>query len=231
MAAAAPPHLRVEHTRQGAFLWVDGSCASFVPRAGDVTGGSWDLLAAPVALLARPRPRVLLLGVGAGTVIRIVRALRPDAEITAIDNDPAVLALARREFDLDRFGATVVCGDARRYVARLPARRHLDLVIDDIYTGSAEAMHKPPGWDATLRGARARLAPGGLLICNALDARDARSLRAVLKPTAVLTHADYYNHFLLAGRPPRLGARVIGRILRAHPLLAAAMRQTRIASL
>lgn len=224
-----PPHLRVEHSRAGTFLYVDGSCASFVRRGRATTGGSWDLLAAPVLLVAPARPpRVLLLGVGAGTVIRILRALRPEAEIVALDNDAAVLAVARRRFALDALGATVHCVDARRFVAGLRPAQRFDLIIDDIYAGAGDALHKPAGWDATLRRARARLRPGGLLICNALDAADARALRAVLQPHALLTHADYYNHFLLAGRAPRLSPRAIGRRLRRAPLLAEAMQRTRV---
>lgn len=229
--SSAPPHLRVQRTRHGTFLYVDGSCASFLRRGSETTGGSWDLLAAPVLLVAHPRPRVLLLGVGAGTVIRILRALRPDAEIVAVDNDAEVLAVARREFALDALGAVIRCGDARRFIDRLPTSQRFDLIVDDIYAGSGDAMHKPAGWRATLRRALARLHPGGLLICNALDAADARRLREQLaRPMVVLQHADYYNHFLLAGRRPMPSARAVGRVLRAAPLLADAMRRTRITS-
>ena len=91
------PHVRVQRTGDGKFLLVDGSCASIWRPGQAFTGGSWDLLAAPVLLAPADRaPRVLLLGVGGGTVIRVVRALRPEADIVAIDLDAEVLAVARR---------------------------------------------------------------------------------------------------------------------------------------
>lgn len=225
-----PPHIRVQRTRRATFLYVDGSCASVWRHGAEVTGATWDLLAAPVVLLPAVRPsRVLLLGVGGGTVIRVLRALRPDADIVAVDLDAEVLDVARRAFDLDALHATVVCGDAQRLLREWPRQQRFDLVIDDIYEGSDAGMRKPRGWDATLRRALARLAPGGLLICNALDTRDARALGPILpSPAVVLEHADYHNRFLLVGRDRPLTARAVGRALRAVPQLAPVMQHTRI---
>lgn len=232
-APVSVPHVRVQRSRRATFLFVDGSCASVRRRGTDVTGATWDLLAAPVVLLPRDRsPRVLLLGVGGGTVIRVLRALRPDADIVAVDLDAEVLAVARREFDLDALGATVVRGDAQHLLREWPRARRFDLVIDDIYEGCAAGMRKPRGWDATLRRALARLRPGGLLICNALDAADARALAAILpRPALILEHADYHNRFLLVGRDRPLTARAVARALHAALPLAEAMQDTRVRSL
>lgn len=225
-------HIRVQRARRATFLFVDGSCASVRRKGSEVTGATWDLLAAPVALLPADRPpRVLLLGTGGGTVIRVLRALRPDAAVLAIDLDEEVLAIARREFDLDALAATIVLGDAQQLLHEWPRGERFDLVIDDVYEGTDAAMRKPRGWQATLRRALARLRPGGLLICNALDARDARSLAAALpRPGLVLEHADYHNRFLLVGRDRVLNARAVARALRSVPPLSEAMSRTRIRS-
>lgn len=226
------PHIRVHRTRRATFLYVDGSCASVWRRGSSVTGATWDLLAAPVALLPADRPpRVLLLGVGGGTVIRALRALRADADIVAVDLDDEVLDVARRAFDLDALGAHIVCGDAQRFLREWPRARRFDLVIDDIYEGCAEGMRKPPGWSDTLRRALARLSTGGLLICNALDTRDARALAAALpRPALMLEHRDYHNRFLLVGVGRPLAARAVARTLRAVPLLQHAMRRSRVST-
>ena len=193
-----------------------------------MTGGSWDLLAAPVLLASTPRPRVLLLGVGGGTVIRVARALRPDAEIVGIDLDREVVAVARREFALDALGATIEIAEAQRYLGDLPRGDRFDVIIDDIYEPAGCDMRKPRGWSATLRRALTRLTPDGVLVVNALDAGDARALVAALPaPVVALAHADYHNHILVAGRRP-LSARAVGRTLRACPPLAPTMRRTRI---
>jgi spermidine synthase len=225
---AAEPHVRVRRTREGKFLLVDGSCAS-VWRAGHaMTEGSWDLLAAPVLLAGGRAPRVLLLGVGGGTVIRVIRALRPAADVTAVDLDAEILAVARREFALDSLGATIVCEEADRYLRALPPDRRFDVVIDDIYERRATAMRKPAGWPATLRRALAHLHPDGVLVCNALDRGDARALgRALRRPAVALTHADYHNYILVFGRSP-LPARAVGSALRASRPLAPTMEQVTV---
>jgi SAM-dependent methyltransferase len=220
----------VQRTREGKFLFVDGSCAS-IWRAGQAfTGGSWDLLAAPVLLTPAERaPRVLLLGVGGGTVIRIVRALRPDADIVAIDLDAEVLAVARREFALDALGARIVCADAQRYIADRDGRAPFDVIIDDIYEPDGDGMRKPDGWRTTLRGAVASLNPGGVLVCNALDAADATTLVGALpKPVIALAHADYHNRILVVGRRRTLTARDVGRALRSNAALRPTMLRTSV---
>lgn len=224
------PHVRVQRTRQGTFLLVDDSCASLWRPGQETTGGTWDLLAAPVLLLpAAPAPRVLLLGVGGGSVVRVLRALRPDAAIVGVDLDAQVLEVARREFALDALGATIVCGEARRFVAALTPAQRFDLIIDDIYAGSGDGMRKPDGWLTTLRRAATRLARGGVLVCNALDRRDARAMAVALpQPWVALAHADYHNRILVGGRARALTARAVGRTLRAAPLLAATMQRTRV---
>lgn len=222
------PHVRVQRTREGTFLYVDGSCASVWRPTGALTGGSWDLLAAPVVLAPAGRPpRVLLLGVGGGTVIRVIRALRADARVVAVDLDAEVLAVARRAFALDRLGATIVRADADRFLRDLPGREPFDVIIDDIYERGTAGMRKPAGWAATLRRAAARLGPGGMLVCNALDARDARDLRPALPaPMVALAHADYHNVILVAGHAGT--ARAVGRMLRACAALAPTMRRTTV---
>ena len=160
---------------------------------------------------------MLLLGVGGGTVIRVVRALRPEADIVAIDLDAEVLAVARRAFALDSLGARIVCADAQRYIAESNGRAPFDVIIDDIYEPDGAGMRKPDGWRTTLRGAVACLNPGGVLVCNALDAADARTLIGALpKPVIALEHADYHNRILVAvGRRRTLTARAVGRTFRS----------------
>jgi predicted membrane-bound spermidine synthase len=228
--ANSAPHVRVQRTREGKFLYVDGSCASVWRPGVEVTGGSWDLLAAPALLVPGRAPRVLLLGVGGGTVIRVVRALCPEADIVGVDLDADVVAVARREFALDALGATIEIADAQRFLRDLPRGERFDVIVDDIYERGPTDMRKPAGWSATLRRAAARLRPGGVLVCNALDAGDARALSASLPPPAIaLTHADYHNHILVGGRG--LSPRQVGRTLRACALLEPTMRRTTIRAL
>ncbi len=230
MSRAAPQQLRIRRTRRTTTLLVDGSCATVWHAGRATTGGIWDLLAAPVLLAPDAEtPRVLVLGVGGGAVLRVLRALCPAARLTGVELDPAVLALARREFALDALGADLLCGDARAIVRALPRRRLFDVIIDDVYVRAADGMRKPPGWAATLRAAAARRRAGGLLVCNALAAADARAIAAAVPlPWLALEHEAYHNRILLSARDAAPTAYAVSRRLRTAPPIADTRRRTRV---
>lgn len=77
--------------------------------------------------------RVLLLGLGGGSVISLLRqrGISPSS-ITAVEIDPVVIELARRHFALDSFaGLRVECADALAFVQQ--CRETFDLVIVDVF--------------------------------------------------------------------------------------------------
>jgi len=134
-------------------LLVDGA----VQSVGDAAaGGYW----AAMVPLHRPR-RALLLGLGVGTVARLLRDRFGAVPTVGVDDDPAVIALARRELaDLDLL--QVVAANAFEYVASTSER--FDLACVDLYRGSrlqAGVVSRP-----FLRSLKAILAPRGLATFN-----------------------------------------------------------------
>ena len=77
-------------------LYTDGILHSqFNPRR-IVTGSVWDLLWLGLYFHPRPEPqRVLLLGLGAGTVVRQLQMLFGELHVTAVENDPVHVRVAR----------------------------------------------------------------------------------------------------------------------------------------
>ena len=79
---------------------------------------------------------ILLLGLGAGSVIDIVRNdFHLKNRLVAVDFDSVIIDVARKEFDLDSYENTeIVCADAYRYVQEEQGRYGLiiiDLFIDN----------------------------------------------------------------------------------------------------
>jgi spermidine synthase len=123
--------------------------------------------------LVRHRPdRILLLGFGAGSVAHILRQeLGIAAPITAVDNDPAMLDLARVHFGAAAIpDLTLLEQDARLALADLQGS--FDLVIVDLF----QELNVPPelGEDAFMDLLRARTLSGGTLLFNTI-AHDAPS--------------------------------------------------------
>jgi spermidine synthase len=108
----------------------------------------------------RPR-RALLLGLGAGTIARLLHARFGPVPIVGVDDDPSVLAIARHEL-ADLPGLALVDDDAFAYVAR--TEECFDLACIDLYRGAqpqTQIVSRP-----FLRQLRARLAPRGRVAFN-----------------------------------------------------------------
>lgn len=78
---------------------------------------------------------VLILGLGGGTLPKAVRLAAPDAEITAVEIDPAVLKVAERFFEYkpDAHMETVI-SDGRVFVRKMQREgRRFDLIMLDAY--------------------------------------------------------------------------------------------------
>lgn len=171
-----------EDTGRAALL-VDGVVQSISPADGLASGGYW---AAMVPSL-RPR-RVLILGLGGGTLARLIQARwGPGVAIVGVDDDSAVLETARAAGWLPTSGLELVEGDAFAYVQTCAER--FDYVAVDLFRGEqvvGRAFGKP-----FLRRVRDLLEPRGWLGINFFrDARadDRRERIAALFDVRTCTH-------------------------------------------
>lgn len=176
------------------------------------------LLAHPDALLFKyartmiafrlfvPAPaRLLLLGLGAGSLMRYALRHLPTCELTAVDYSADVIAIAHAHFGLPRRSPrlTVVHRDARDHLHEpMPPQ---DVILVDLFG----AQGTPP-WmedDALYHACLARLAPQGVLAVNLL-AHDQPMLERLLAPiTRVFTGGvlhttpDEYDNVIAFGLP------------------------------
>ena len=207
--------------REGLELRVDGTLASLHRPDRGLTGTVWWALAAPVVLLPRGRPpRVLVLGLGGGSVARAVRELAPRAEIVGVENDPAVLRAARRHFQLDRLGVELREVDARDYLAT--ETRRFDLIVEDLFVGGVRAVRKPD-WllGEGYRRMRRRLRAGGLVSVNTIHETKAvlQALAACPGRIVSLDVRGHWNRIVHCGRDLP-APRELRRRLAAHSPLA-----------
>jgi len=116
-------------------------------------------------LLFRPPPRrVLMIGLGAGSLLRFLRHAVPDAHVTVVEINRDVIAAAYQYFRLpeDDERLDVVIGDGVDYMDR--SSRSFDTIFVDGYDHRARPgnLESLPFYAAC----RARLAPHGVLSAN-----------------------------------------------------------------
>lgn len=219
--------MRVEDRAGARTLVVDETFASFYRPGELATHCVWDAIAAPLLLLPPARRRaVLILGLGAGSVARLVRAIAPEARIVGVELDAEVLRLARAHFELDALGLELEQADARAWLERaVRCPERFDAILEDVFIGRGDAVHKPD-WipDPAHRQARRLLARGGLLVSNTLDehARVARAMAEDFARVVEIRVEDYDNRVLVGGGEA-LSATALRAAVAASPILGGSL--------
>lgn len=199
--------LEIWKSDQGVEFRVEGAIHASFQRGRFLTGLAWDMIAASALLGKHDRPRsVLMLGLAGGTAFRMLRHLLPDCELTAIDIDAEIVALAREHMALDALGIEVVIGDAYPWLAK--NRRRFDVVIDDIYLAGKTDVFRPRQWDDRLMDHLKRaVAPGGVLAVNLVTGPGHRTMQSLTRrvlrehfpQVRSITSRDAMNEVLVAG--------------------------------
>jgi spermidine synthase len=125
-----------------------------------------DLFHLGVAYNADAR-RVLYVGLGAGSSPKRLWRDFPSVQIEAVELDPVVVDVAYRYFGVPRDPRLrVVVGDGRRHLA--DSERRWDVIVIDAFFADAIPAHLVT--QEFLELARTRLAPGGVVVTNAIGA-------------------------------------------------------------
>ena len=153
-------------------LYTDNVMHTQYHPAHKLTRGVWDLLALPALVLPRVE-RVLLLGVGGGAAIHLLRHWCPGVKVVGVELNPVHLQLAKRFFGLRQRDVELVCGDARAYVENHRGRP-FDLVIEDLFGGNG-APDRSFAADRQWCNQLDRLVSGdGALVINTLSGQQLR---------------------------------------------------------
>ncbi|MBK8170170.1 MAG: fused MFS/spermidine synthase [Sandaracinaceae bacterium] len=189
-------------------MLIDGAPSSVFQPEQPVTGDVWDALACPVAMFAHLKtPRVLILGLGGGTIARVIRAFSPKAYIAAVEISPAVIDAAREHFDLDSLHVDVTRADAQDFLSAPPSE-FFDVIIEDIFLGAGRDVRKPswlpePGYTHAQRW----LTPTGIFVANTVnESQGARIMCEFLYQYVVAMRIDFAHNTVFAASNNALDA-------------------------
>jgi spermidine synthase len=138
--------------------------------------------ALPVAAL---EPRVLILGLGGGGMLREVYSLFPDCTITAIEHDPEMVRITKElKYYEPHAEPEIILSDAREALGNL--NTPFDLIAIDMFRGAEPSPHllDTGFWDALKKV----MAPRAIVLVNVAGTRE------YLEPIARhFTHADMWR--------------------------------------
>ena len=163
-------------------------------------------------LLFHPNPkRILLVGLGGGSLAKFCHCHLPRARITAIEIDPTIIAMSGQFSVTPDERLAIVEADAAEFLPT--AQADTDVLLLDAFDrdGIAPSLSNPAFFDA----ARRRLRPNGLLVANLAGAEDnwrphLAMLRDAFEERVVLVRVSGDdNHIAFAstdpGFPPHWG--------------------------
>lgn len=148
-------------------LYSNGVFHSQYNANNPISGNLWDLLMLPV-FFYKPGAirRVLVLGVGGGTVIRLLNHYSKPQEIIGIELNPVHLQVARRFFGVTPSEARLIRADAIAWIKNYQGPP-FDMIIDDLFGEAdgepARAAEANALWFNQLLP---HLTPSGLLVMN-----------------------------------------------------------------
>ena len=109
--------------------------------------------------------RILVLGLGGGTIIPLLTKKWPQAQITAVEIDPIMIKLAKQYFELDHYPQVKpIEADAFNFIKNL--KEQYDLVIVDLFCGNSisATLYSPK----FIRDLKKITKPTGFLLINHL---------------------------------------------------------------
>jgi len=114
-------------------LYTNGVFHSQYNASQPLTGHVWDLLMLPAFFYpANTIKRVLVLGVGGGAVLHMLRQFVMPGEIVGVELNPRHIYVARRFFNLKHKSIKLIEADAIEWLKKYRGDK-FDMIIDDLF--------------------------------------------------------------------------------------------------
>jgi spermidine synthase len=173
-------------------LYTDGVFHSQFNPDNPITRSVWDLLMLPAFFYeTNTIKRILVLGVGGGSVIQLLhKYVKPD-EIIGIELNPVHISVAKRFFGVNKRIAKLYAADAISWIEKYKGPP-FDMIIDDLFGEVDGEGVRPIALNARWLGLlNKHVTRNGIIVANTVDSK-------TLKESAYFTNKQTSQHFKTA---------------------------------
>lgn len=126
-------HLRVLNTLgMGTYIQSNG-----LTQSGGIVENIWKSTLRQLRNKNEEIKDILILGLGGGTVAKLLRKKYPSAKITGVEIDPIMIELGKKYLDLDKYNINIKIMNANKFLPAQAGKFGLyDLVVVDMYSGN-----------------------------------------------------------------------------------------------
>lgn len=104
-------------------------------QSGGIIKNIWGKALGRISYKVYSIQRVLVLGLGGGTVVQLIKARYPEAKIVGVEIDPEIIKVGKKFFKLDRIdNLEIINDDAIKWVDDYQKNK-FDLILVDLYIG------------------------------------------------------------------------------------------------
>jgi len=146
-------------------------------QSGGIVVDIWERTFKKIVKLKAEIKKCLILGLGGGSLVKVIRKFYPKAKITGVDIDYLMVDLGKKYLGLSEKDVEIFIEDAQVYLRKnlksRKARPKFDLIIVDLYIGDQfpEKFENPQ----FLVSVKDNLEKGGLAVFNRLYFEEKRS--------------------------------------------------------
>ncbi len=131
-------------------------------QSGGIIKDIWKPIVKTIDL--KDNKKVLVLGMGGGTLINLLKNYNPQIKITAVEIDHEVIGIALKYFKIDKSQTQIVNEDAFKYISK--SKGKFDVIFVDLYLG--DKLPAESESQKFLEDLKKSLKPKGLVVFNRL---------------------------------------------------------------
>jgi len=179
-------------------LYSNGVMHSQYNKNTPINGAIWDLLLLPGFFAPTPPKRILVLGLGGGTIVHLLRLFFPQSHITCVELDEEHIYIAQQHFDIPSDNVNVVHGDAYAFLEKQgKTKQGYDWIIDDVFQHCSGEPKRSKALDELSAKYLKCLSDNAILSINVIAKQQGGQVKAL---AAGFSSAYQFSHPLYVNR-------------------------------